>query len=148
MKKILIVVLSLFFCSSLFADTKTAKEYIADLNPQKDEKIIITAAEWLGNEKEKDAIPGLIKLLSDARENVRVSSAVALGYIGEEEACDALNASLLKDESANVRYAAILSTFRIGSKKSLKAWQEAKEKESDPVIRDFLTKMEEKARGK
>ena len=146
MKKLFVCLLVL--CMSTAVWSRDAKDYIADLNKSKDEKTIIEAADWLGKEKEKDAIPALISLLSDDRENVRVAAATALGYIGDEKAVEALNSALLNDKSSDVRYAAILSTYRIGSKKSLEAWKKAKETEQDPIIRDFLAKMEEKARGK
>jgi HEAT repeat protein len=126
---------------------KTSKEYIADLTTGGDEKTVIEAAQWLGNKKNKEAVPGLVSLMSDKRVNVRIESAVALGLIGEESAADALNNALLNDESAEVRYAAILATMRIGSKKSIDVYRQAKEKESDPFIQDILAKMEEKAKA-
>ena len=73
---------------------------------------------------------------------------MALGYIGEESAVEALNNALLNDKNATVRYAAVLSTVRIGSEKSIAAWKKAKESETDPYILDFLNKMQEKAKGK
>ncbi len=127
---------------------KSAKEYIGVLSSGGDEKALIEAAQWLGNKKEKDAVPGLINLLSDKRSSVRMESAVALGLIEEESAVDALNNSLVNDESAEVRYAALLATLRIGSKKSIDAYKKSKEKETDPFIQDLLTEMEEKAKAK
>ena len=146
MKKLFLILMILSVSTITWA--KEAKEYIADLNASKDEKTIVDAANWVAKEKEEDAISPLVNLLGDDRENVRVSAVSALGYIGEEKAVDALNTSLLEDKSAEVRYAAVLATYRIGSKKSLDAWKKAKEKEQDPFIKDFLAKMEEKARGK
>jgi len=127
---------------------KTAKEYIADLSSGADEKTVIEAQQWLGNKKEKEAVPGLINLLNDKRESVRMESAVAMGLIGEESAADALNNSLLNDESADVRYAALLATMRIGSKKSIDVYKQSKEKDTDPFIQDLLGKIEEKVKGK
>jgi HEAT repeat protein len=152
MKRILCLVLFIFVAGVLVqaqeAKTeKTAKEYIADLSSGGDEKTLVDAAQWLGEKKEKDAIPGLINLMGDKRESVRVESAVALGLIGEESSVDALNHALVNDESAEVRYAAILATMRIGSKKSIDAYKQSKEKESDPFIKDILAKMEAKAKG-
>lgn len=125
---------------------KTAKEYIADLSSSSDEKTLIDAAQWVGNKKEKDAVPGLINLMNDQRDSVRLESAVALGLIGEESAADVLNNALLNDQNAEVRYAALLATMRIGSKKSADAYIQAKEKDSDPFIQDLLGKIEAKAR--
>jgi HEAT repeat protein len=124
---------------------KSDKEYIADLSADKDEKAIIEAADWAGKEKKKEAIQNLVNLLGDARENVRLSAVMALGYIGDESGVDGVNNSLLNDASSEVRYAALLASFRIGSKKSIDTWKEVKEKETDPYIKDFLQKMEDKA---
>jgi len=149
MKKFFIAIMSVMLMSTLlYSADKSAKQYIADLDPAKDEAVIVTAADWCGKEKEKGAITSLTALCTDSREAVRLHAVMALGYIGKEDAVDALNKRLLTDESAEVRYAAVLATVRIGSKKSLEAWKEAKEKENDPFIKDFLVKMEEKARGK
>ena len=148
MKKIIsALILMLFSVSALYAEKK-APEYIADLNAAKDEKVIIEAADWLAKKEEKAGVPALIKLIEDERVDVRLHVVMALGYIGQEEAVEALNKRLLNDESAEVRYAAVLATVRIGSKKSIDAWKEAKEKESDPFIKDFLKKMEDKVKGK
>ncbi len=125
---------------------KTAKEYIADLSSGSDEKTLIEAAQFVGDKKEKDAVPGLINLLADRREMVRMESAISLGLIGEESATDALNNALVNDESAQVRYAAILAVLRIGSKKSIDPLKQAKEKDSDPFIQDLLVKLEAKAK--
>jgi len=125
---------------------KTAKEYIADLSSGSDEKTLIEAAQYCGDKKEKDAVPGLINLLTDKHEMVRIESAIALGLIGEESAADALNNVLVNDESAQVRYAAILAALKIGSKKSLDPLKQAKEKDTDPFIQDLLGKLEAKAK--
>ena len=152
MKKISIIIIAIFSAVILTAaedkpKEKTAAEYIKDLKADNDEKSIVTAAEWLGKEKKKDAIPQLVSLLNDSRENVRLNTVVALGYIGEEKGClDGLHKVLLNDESAIVRYAALLATFRIGSKNSIDTWEQSKKKESDPDMQDFLNKMFEKAK--
>ncbi len=127
---------------------KTAQEYIADLSSGGDEKTLVEAAQWLANKKEKDAVPGLINLLNDGREAVRLEAAVSLGLIGEESAVDALNNSLLNDDSAEVRYAALLSAMKIGSEKSIDSFRLSKERETDPFIQDLLTKLDEKVKGK
>jgi len=147
MKKTSVLVSFMLFAAvSLFA--ADAKKYIADLDPAKDEKTIIEAADWLRDNKEGDAVPNLVKLLSDSRDNVRLHAAMALGYIGEEDAVEPLNNMLLNDSNPSVRYTALLSTIRIGSKKSLPVWEQAKQKETDPFMKDLLDKMEQKAKGK
>jgi HEAT repeat protein len=121
---------------------------VSDLNTAKDEKTIIAAADWAGSKQEKAAIPNLINLLDDSRESVRINAVTALGYIGDESAVDAVNKCFLNDQSAEVRYAGILASFRIGSKNSISSWKQAKDRESDPYILDVLKKLEEKATGK
>jgi len=144
MKKLLFTITTVFFTVSLFAADKTADQYIADLNPANNEQVIMTAADWLGKNKQEKAIKALLPLLDDSREGVRLRAVNALGNIGKEDAIDGINKSLVTDESAVVRYAAALATVRIASPKSIPAWKEARDKETDPYIRDFLTKMKEK----
>ena len=144
MKKVLLICLSLvFIVAPLTAKDKSAKEYIADLKKTNSEETIIAATDWLGKEKEKSAITNLVALLDDKRVDVRIHAVIALGEINDEEAAEALNSTMLNDSNSNVRYAAVLATVKIGSKKSLDAWKKAKETESDPFIKDFLQKMEE-----
>jgi HEAT repeat protein len=152
MKRMICITLFVFTAAALAlgqeAKTeKTAKDYIADLSSAADEKTVIEAVQWLGNDKNKDAIPGLINLMADKREGVRIEAAVSLGLIAEESSVDALNNALLNDESAQVRYASLLATLRIGSKKSIDFYRQSKEKESDPFIQDILSKMEEAAKA-
>ncbi|MCL1912010.1 MAG: HEAT repeat domain-containing protein [Leptospirales bacterium] len=144
MKKLLLTVTTIFFAVSLFAADKTAEQYIADLDPANDAQVIITAADWLGKNKHEKAIEKLLPLLGDSREGVRLRAVTALGNIGKEDAIEGINKSLVTDESADVRYAAALATVIIASPKSIPAWKEARDKETDPYIRDFLTKMKEK----
>ncbi len=150
MKRIVFTFITILMATALVgADKKkSAEDYMKDLNPAKDEKLIVEAADYMGKQEEKDAVPKLIKLLNDSRENVRLHAVMALGYIGEESAVDSINKVLLNDSSSNVRYAAVLTTFRIGSKKSYDTIKKVKESESDPFIQDFLKKMEEKLKGK
>ncbi len=149
MKKLsAILMIIAFTATAILAADKSAKDYIADLTPDKDEKTITTAAEWLGNKGNKDAVPALTSLMSDSRVKVRVESAVALGLISQEASADVLNKALIEDSSAEVRYAALLATMRIGSKKSIDTYKQSLERESDPYILDLLKKLEAKAKGK
>lgn len=125
-----------------------ADKQIANLNPAGDEKTIVNAADWAAEKKEKKALDSLIVLASDSRDMVRLHSVMALGYIGEEKGVDALNNAILTDKNPTVRYAAVLATLRIGSKTSIPVWHQAKESETDPFIKDFLAKMDDKAKGK
>lgn len=142
---------SLMSLMLLFASVSFASEtdrQIANLDPSVDEKAIIEAADWAAEKKEKKALDKLIALVTDSRDSVRLHSVMALGYIGDEKAVDVLNTAVLNEKNSTVRYAAVLATLKIGSKKSIPVWQQAKESETDPFIKDFLTKMDEKAKGK
>ena len=129
-------------------ENKSTGDYISDLDNANEEEVIIEAAKWLGDKKEKKAVDALINLLDDSRKNVRFYSVVALGMIGDEKAAEPLNSVLLEDRNADVRYASILAITRIGSKKSIEALKKSKDTETDPFIKDYLTKMEEVLLGK
>lgn len=148
MKKILSIMFVILSISSIvFA--ADAEKYIADLDPAKDEKTIIQAADWVGEKEEADASKKLVALLADGRDMVRLHAVMALGYIGEEENLDSIHNTILNDKNASVRYAAVLSVMRINKPdKSGPVLLKAKETETDPFIKDLLTKMEEKAKGK
>lgn len=127
---------------------KSAQEYIKDLSSN-NEDTIIKAADWLGNEEEKTAVPQLINLLkSDKREQVRVHATIALGLIADESCIPALNDALTGDSSPDVRYTVLLAIHKIDPGKSIDALQKSKETESDPIIKDYLEKMEAKIKGK
>ena len=148
MKKLAVLMLILSVAMTAYAETekksKSSEEYIADLSQDRDEKTITEAADWAGENQKKEAIDKLAALVTDERENVRMKAVVALGYIGDEKGVDAVNSACLNDQSADVRYAALLSSFRIGSKKSIETWKQVKETETDPYIQDFIKKAEDK----
>ncbi len=147
MKRIASLMSFMLLIASVSFASETDRQ-IANLDPSVDEKTVIEAADWAAEKKEKKAIDKLIVLVADSRDSVRLHSIMALGYIGDEKAVDALNTAVLNDKNSTVRYAAVLATLRIGSKKSIPVWQQAKESETDPFIKDFLTKMDDKAKGK
>jgi HEAT repeat protein len=129
---------------------KTTAEYIVDLSSD-DENLVIAAEDWLGQKAEKSVKDKLLVLLkNDKREKVRIYAAVALGLIGEKSTVDQICEYILEENSADVRYAEVLAVSRIGieNKKSLDNLAAAREKETDPFIKDFVTKMEEKFKGK
>ena len=147
MRLLAIMVLTvLFSVGSLFAQTvQSAKE---DLESDDDAKII-AAADFLGSKKEASAVPKLSELTTNPNMSVRLHSVMALGNIGKNDAVEALNAVLVNDENAQVRYAALLSTIRIGSDQSNETLEQIIETETDPLIQDLLTKREQKrASGK
>jgi len=160
MKKFLISFVSVFMLISFLnaqdaakkeEKPKTTKEYINDLGST-DENAIVKACDYLGQKEEKDAIPKLLPLLKDSGKSaqVRMWSAIALGLIGDEKTLDPLAESVQKDSSADVRYSAILAMSRIGvkDKKYLELFKDRMNGDPDPFIRDYLTKLYEKAGGK
>lgn len=146
-KRLFAMFIILSISSIVFASD--ADKYIANLDPAKDEKTIIQAADWVGEKKEEDAAKKLVALLSDERDMVRLHAVMALGYIGGEDNLDSLHNAVLTDKNSSVRYAAVLSVMRINKPdKSKSVFLKAKETETDPFIKDLFTKMEEKSKGK
>ncbi|HSV96199.1 MAG TPA: HEAT repeat domain-containing protein [Spirochaetota bacterium] len=130
------------------AKQKSTQEYIADLS-SKDEAAVVAAADKLGDDGEKQAVPSIALVIkNNSSAKARMHACVALGLIGDESGIHALNEALLNDSSADVRYAAILAISRIGSTKSIDALRAAREKETDPYIRDYIDKMEAKMKKK
>ncbi len=149
MKKFLtIMVICVFAAAIAFAQEakkpKTAQEYISDL-ASKDETAVMEAADWLGKEEEKGAVPELMRLVQQANSaKVRMYAIIALGLIKQEDSVDVLNNALVSDSDADVRYSAILAISRVGSTKSIDALKKAKETETDPFIKDYIAKLEAK----
>ena len=149
MKTRLFIMFIILSISSIVFAASDKDKYIANLDPSKDEKTIIEAADWAGDQKEDDAAKKLAALLSDKRDMVRLHAVMALGYIGGDDHLDALHNTLLTDKNASVRYAAVLSVMRINKPdKSKPVLLKAKTSETDPFIQDLYKKMEEKDQGK
>ena len=128
--------------------TKSKSDYMKDLS-SKDEESVIEAVDWLGDEKEKEAVPELEKLLqSDKRVKVRLYAAIALGLIAEEKSIDTLNKALVSDQNPDVRYSVLLAIHRIDPSKSIDALKKASETETDPFIKDYIEKLVAKAKEK
>ena len=144
-----------FSCAAVFAadapaekkaDNKDAKQYIADLSSA-DEATVIEAENWLGEKKEKAATTKLLDLVkNDQRVRVKTYASVALGLIGEKETAEPLSDLVLSEQNADVRYSMLLAMMRIGgdSKKFIDNLTAARDKETDPFIKDFVAKMEAK----
>ena len=153
MKKI-ILALAIIFTATLIlnaeeakTEKKSAKEIMADLSTD-DEAKITAAADQAGDQQLKETIPQLTNLLkNDKRIKVRLYSAIALGLIGDVSAIETLNASLLADQSADVRYTVLLAIHRIDPGKSVDALKKLNETETDPYIRDYIEKMMAKIKG-
>jgi HEAT repeat protein len=156
MKKILVALFVVAFSSAAVfaadapADRKTpdknAKQYIEDLSSP-DEATVIAAEDWLGQQTERGATVKLLDLLkTDQRVRVRMYSAVALGLIADKDTAEPISGFLLSEQSADVRYSMVLAIMRIGggSQQTISNLTAAREKENDPFIKDFVTKMEAK----
>ena len=153
MKKISIALFVLAFsCAAVFAADaaktadKDAKQYIEDLSSS-DEATVVAAENWLGEKKEKAADAKLLDLVkNDKRIRVKTYAAVALGLIGEKDMAEPLSELVLTEQSADVRYSMLLAMMRIGgdSKKFIDNLTAARDKETDPFIKDFVAKMEAK----
>ncbi len=149
MKKRLFAMFIILSMSTIAFASADSDKYIADLDPAKDEKTIVQAADWVGERKESDAAKKLVALLSDGRDAVRLHAVMALGYIAEEDNLDAIHNVILTDKNSSVRYAAVLSAMRINKPdKSKPVLLKAKESETDPYIKDLFAKLEEKEKGK
>lgn len=151
MKKILVLTLVICtFAVKSYAADKSAKDYVADLKSA-DDAVVLEAENWVGDNTEKTAIKDLVALMKNSTNaEVRMNAAVALGLIGEKEAIEPLTDDIVVEPNADVRYAMLLAISRIGidSKKSYNALLQAKEKETDPYIKDYIEKMEKKFSNK
>jgi len=149
MRKRLFAMFIILSISSIVSAATDKEKYIANLDPSKDEKTIVEAADWAGDQKEEDAAKKLAALLTDGRDMVRLHAVMALGYIGGDDYLDSLHNALLTDKNSSVRYAAVLSVMRINKPdKSKPVLLKAKAAETDPFIQDLYKKMEEKDQGK
>ena len=152
MKRILFSIISVFIMVSFLSAeeekkdvNKDTKDYISDLS-SKDEDTVVKAIDWLGKEEEGSAVPKLINLIkNDQRMKVRLYAVIALGLIKDEKTVKDLEQTLLNDQSPEVRYSSILAITKIGSddwKRTMDVFEKVKKSESDPYIKDYLTKME------
>lgn len=144
------ILLTVFSISVLQAAKKSSAEYIADLSSQ-DEAVVVAAEDALGKSEEKGAVEKLLDLLkNDKRDKVRLHAAIALGLIKEKKSVETLAEQLLVEQNSDVRYTVVLAISRIGieSKKELDVLVQAKEKETDPFILDYIKKLEEKIKSK
>jgi HEAT repeat protein len=132
------------------AKERTVQEYIADLGSDKEE-VVIEASNKLGEKKEETAVAKLLELTKgDKRDKVRLYAAVNLGLISsDKKTSDQLSDFILIEQNSDVRYAQVLAISRIGfdSKRALNNLTAARDKETDPFIKDFVAKMEKKWKG-
>lgn len=118
------------------------KGYLADLAGN-DRKKITAAASWLGEERERDAVPRLIALLGEDQEQVRASAAIALGNIGDRRGLEPLANAIRKEKSDDTLYAMLVSISRMRpGKKIVRSILEVRANTTDPIILDYLMTME------
>jgi len=129
---------------------KSKEEYIQDLDSENVE-LVADAEMWLGEKKEKSVLPKIEVLLKNGKTSkIRLNAAVAIGLINEKSSSAVLVEQLLVEQNSDVRYTIVLSLSRVGleSKDSYDALMQAKDRETDPFILDYIQKMEEKFKSK
>lgn len=144
MKKV--VALLLTFSAAALLAAKSAKDYVNDLSSD-DTKVVMEAVKWVGENKEKSAVQSLVNILKSSSDSeVKSEAACSLGLIGEKAAVKDLSEVILSENDSDVRYSIVLAVARIGidSRTSYDNLVKAKDKETDPFIKDFIAKMEEK----
>lgn len=150
MKKIIFLI-SIFLISAsvLSAAEKTSAEYIKDLS-SKDTNTVVAAQKWLGEKQEKTAVNKLVENLKNSSSvEIRMSAAVALGLIEEKTAVDPMIEKLLTESNSDVRYAIVLAITRIGleNKAQYNKLVQAKNNETDPIIIDYVEKLQQKLKA-
>lgn len=149
-KNLFVITFVIFLCASLSAAEKSADAYIKDLS-SKDAATVIKAEKWLGEKEEKAAVTKLVENLQNSNNaEIRKQAAVALGLIEDKKAVEPLIDQLLKEQNADVRYAIVLAVTRIGieNKAQYEKLVQAKNNETDPIIKDYVEKLEEKLKAK
>lgn len=148
MKKalLLLIAVTVSFGTLFSQDSeKTASEYVRMLS-SKNPARIIEACNWFGENENKEGFSKMVELVSHSDESVRIWSSANLGLLKDVEAVNPLIDQLEKESSADVRYTIILAITRLGLKEDsqkdrLKA---LRRKEKDPIVLDYIAKMEEK----
>ena len=86
-----------------------------------DPVVRMKAAQELGNERVREAVPELIKALNDESSGVRINVIVSLGYLRDERAIEPLINILKKDENCGVRIMAVQTLGRFRDERIVKA---------------------------
>ncbi len=126
-------------------EEKTAEDYVNDLSSNNPE-VVITALNWFGENENKDGNDKMKELLSHNNDEVRMWAAANLGIVGDESAIDPILEQIVQERNSDVRYAMVLAITRIGitTEENKEKISELKELERNPIIKDYITKMEEK----
>ena len=114
--------------------------YTSDLG-SKDLATRVRAIEFLGSQRDRSAIPGLIEALSDSEIEVRAKAAWALGMMQVKEAVDPI-AALLNEPAARSRQSAANALMQIEEPDALPHLRDALERETNkwvkPEIQDAI----------
>ncbi|MGJ4787087.1 HEAT repeat domain-containing protein [Leptospira koniambonensis] len=148
------ILATLIFTVSVSAE-KSTEDHIKALSSGSDlEKI--EASRYLGDKKEKSAIPELINLLNRANDpKVAVPAGIALGQIGEAgDSTIALKNKVISSDNGDIVYTSLVSILNIVIKneKAEDAAKEAlefadKNRRSDEFVSDFLNVLTKKLKG-
>ncbi|MFB0560775.1 MAG: HEAT repeat domain-containing protein [Candidatus Lokiarchaeia archaeon] len=113
-------------------NAKNIEELIKVLNHEKNPKIRRTAAEYLGDLKDKRAVEPLIQTLKNDEEDIRAEAAKALGSIKDLRAVPPL-IQALKDENWEVREDVAWALGKIGDTRAVEPLLQALKDESNEV---------------
>lgn len=122
---------------------KSSSDYIADLNSD-NPQLQREACRALGEKQVKEAVPNLITLLENSKDNeVQWNAALALGLIKVPgPATDALLKAAREGKTKAVRYAALLALANIQDKAKLAQYKEIAEwtrtQSDDDLARDLV----------
>lgn len=150
----LAILATLIFTVSVSAE-KSTEDHIKALSSGSDQEKI-EASLYLGDKKEKSAIPELINLLNRANDpKVAVPAGIALGQIGEAgDSTIALKNKVISSDNGDIVYTALVSILNIVIKneKAEDAAKEAlefadKNRRSDEFVSDFLNVLTKKLKG-
>ncbi|TGN02858.1 HEAT repeat domain-containing protein [Leptospira dzoumogneensis] len=148
------ILATLIFTVSVSAE-KSTEDHIKALSSGSDQEKI-EASLYLGNKKEKSAVPELINLLNRSNDpKVAVPAGIALGQIGEAgDTTIALKNKVISSDNGDIVYTALVSILNIVIKneKAEDAAKEAlefadKNRRSDEFVSDFLNVLTKKLKG-
>lgn len=150
MKRITSILLITLFSTAVWAK-KSDEQYIADLKSD-DDKTVITAANYLGQEEVKDAVDPLITVVKTHKNpRARAAAATSLGLVGEkktEKVTPVLRYVVENDEEKDVVYAAMIAMLNLGdyeNEDTLKALDYADQNHrDDKYIADMVDRIKKK----
>lgn len=150
MKKILSIMFILFLVGTMLhaQEERSTEDYVNDLSSN-NPSVIIAACNWLGENGKKDGNDKMMDLLTHENDQVRLWAAANLGLVGENEAVAAILEHIVRESNSDVRYAMVLAITRIGvtSDEDKQKITELKDLETNPIIKDYIAKMDEKYNG-